>query len=313
MTIDEKCVYLTNSAFKIKNFKLYRCLMANRYFTDKELELVYDPQKWQIISTVLPVETEFVDDRSHRKWQLNHMSSHPTREILFALGGDCVYGLTNKIYSCRPGSLFLFNSYESHDDYYAPGCSGVKHLWLYLYENRCSASILRVEKGKIIAYDRKNIVVPGMNEIKLLTQTWDELGNNRGDVSDRHRRARLTNAISAILLLLVEEGYGKSKTHQAISFQEEIIVAIQRHIAANIGSRFSVERAAILAGFSRYHFMRMFSKHTGMSFQQYIDECRIRKVEAMEKENFTKSEMSEELGFSHLSAFSRWLKNIRKR
>jgi AraC-like DNA-binding protein len=63
-----------------------------------------------------------------------------------------------------------------------------------------------------------------------------------------------------------------------------------------------------MAGYSKFHFLRIFRRHTGRSPHAYVDECRREAWLTMSASGMRVAAMAESLGFSHSSAFGRWLK-----
>jgi AraC-like DNA-binding protein len=67
---------------------------------------------------------------------------------------------------------------------------------------------------------------------------------------------------------------------------------------------------AEMSGYSKFHFLRIFRTHTGMYLHDYINFCRLERVARMQKNGCYKKEIASALGFSSLSAFSRWHKGM---
>ena len=279
--------------------------MNNELFDAPSLAVILNQTNWRIVSSLFDEEVDFVHQPTHLKWLRNHTESHPAREILFSLKGNGVYGYKGKIYPCQPGSVFLFNSYESHDNYYPASCPEMLHLWLSLFEHDVVAKILLTREGKIHNLV-SSLVLSGDPAACLLTSTWDKLANATSHA--RVRRAQLLAALASLLLRIVEYGYENSDGHAESNFQSQVIKTIRHHVAKTAGRDVPLSEAARLAGYSKHHFLKLFKRETGQTFHEYVNECRLKKVSAMLQERRTKTEISETLGFTHPSTFLRWMK-----
>ena len=280
--------------------------MTNELFDDHSLAAVLDQANWRVVSSLLDEEVDFIHQPAHLIWMHTHTESHPAREVLFALKGQGVYGYKNKVYPCSPGTVFFFDSYESHDKFYPPTCPDMMHLWLGLFEHDVVARILSV-KGGIIKVSGNPLVLKDAPTARLLATTWDEILNPSA-LPPPLMRAKLLASLSALLLRIVEWGYEKIDEHKESHFQSQVIETICQHVAKTAGRDVPLSEAARLSGYSKFHFLRLFKQETGHTFHEYVNECRLKKVTAMLQERRTKTEISKTLGFTHPSTFLRWMK-----
>ena len=284
--------------------------MENNLFDNSELNVIFDAWNWKFVSSIFDTDLDFVENYSHQQWMKKHHSGHRMMEILFPLKGECFYGFRGKVYPCSPGTIFLFNSYESHDESYIPGTSKCVHLWLHIFDNDILVNIMNVSHGVYKLRNRIHLTRPTQKRIvKMLVEPWNELVTAEADMPVQYKRAKITSFVSNILLRCVKSGYEQVNSLQTNEFQNNIIRMIQRHMSETLEADISLEKTAKLAGYSKFHFLRMFKECSGYSFHDYINVCRKEKFDAMRKEGFTKSEISSALGFSELSSFSRWLRN----
>ncbi len=71
-----------------------------------------------------------------------------------------------------------------------------------------------------------------------------------------------------------------------------------------------LETLASLAGFSKYHFLRVFRKHTGLTPHSYLNQVRTRRSEKMIRAGLDLSDIAYCTGFSDQSHFTRTFKSI---
>lgn len=91
----------------------------------------------------------------------------------------------------------------------------------------------------------------------------------------------------------------KSKVEQQMFY-------ICNYIALHCTEKLTLEMAAAVAGFSKYHFSKLFKEYTGQSFTQFQDKERLRIAETLLKEpNLSITEISQEAGFNSISTFNR--------
>jgi AraC-like DNA-binding protein len=83
---------------------------------------------------------------------------------------------------------------------------------------------------------------------------------------------------------IVQEGYAAPEPGRTGWFQHRVIETIKRHVAEMAGRDVSLAEAARLAGYSKFHFLRLFKQETGMTFHDYVNECRRKTAAALLRE-----------------------------
>jgi len=79
----------------------------------------------------------------------------------------------------------------------------------------------------------------------------------------------------------------------------------------NYANNITLKDAATAAGFSEYHFSRLFREITGKNFLEYLNEFRIRKAEnLLKKTDVSISEAAYAVGFNNTTTFNRIFKAI---
>lgn len=287
--------------------------MKNRLFDTTALTVVLESAHWNLVGTEAPGEVYALQDNSHSAWMAKHTESHPAREILVVLKGDSRYGFKGQVYACHPGTVIFIDSYEPHDSYYPRSAGPLLHLWLRLFERDVVANLLNIQRG-VARNAGLFLALTDDPAATLLATTWDKL-KATPDLPPPFRRATICAALSSVLLRVIEQGYAAALGHHpAETFQSQIIETIRRHVEQTSGRGVPLNEAARLAGYSKFHFLRLFKHELGMNFHDYVDECRRKKVTAMLREKKTKTDISNTLGFSHPSSLLRWMKsqNINK-
>ncbi|OZQ69843.1 AraC family transcriptional regulator [Paenibacillus sp. VTT E-133280] len=97
--------------------------------------------------------------------------------------------------------------------------------------------------------------------------------------------------------------------HKYIDRLLQVCNFINEHCTENI----QVEELAEIAGFSKYHFMRLFKQFMGMSYYSYINQHRIMHAEKLLIDpNLSIMEIAMNSGFESLPTFNRVFKNYKK-
>lgn len=100
--------------------------------------------------------------------------------------------------------------------------------------------------------------------------------------------------------------YSKQKEYTAK------FIYVCQHIQEHCTEDISLDNAAALVGFSKYHFARLFKNFTGNSFYKYLNQKRIEYAEKLLVDpEISISEVALQSGFSSLSAFIRMFKIIK--
>ena len=81
------------------------------------------------------------------------------------------------------------------------------------------------------------------------------------------------------------------------------------YIAEHFTDALSLESIAAYAGFSKYHFERIFGEYTGVTFYQYLQQTRINYAQTLlSNPELSITDISEQAGFASCTAFTRAFK-----
>ncbi|MFZ2654025.1 MAG: AraC family transcriptional regulator [Victivallales bacterium] len=213
--------------------------------------------------------------------------------------------LNGQIYPATPGTIFLFDSYDAHDRFYSPATENVVHLWIFFLKPRAIARILHVNRGKLVNAGKGELILENSRICDMFDQEW---GGMKSSVLDADlKRRKMLSLLSLFFLGIVEQDMaGNTAESGDENPQAKIIHAIHEHICTASGKAMTVEKLARIAGYSKFHFFRLFKKHTGQNVHDCINVSRLKKAEEMLKGGFLQKQISSELGFSCPAAFSNW-------
>ena len=284
--------------------------MENKLLKSEWLAKLENPFDWKIVSTLIESEAPKAKDKSHSRWSLVHFDRHAHREVVLALEGKCVMSLEGELYEITPGTVLLLDSGNRHDKGYPPWTTSCVHLWLSIVKDTVFTRLLKIEGGEIEALNPQNEPLMRISELTLsLPRTWRECADEKFEFPEELRRARIISSLAGVFLEYAKCGFetdnrGRTDTGKR---RDEVVDAIKEHIRETAGAGVSLDRLAVISGYSKYHFLRIFKERTGTTVHEFIDQQRMAKYRELTRDGYRKNEIADILGFSSPSTFSRWL------
>ncbi len=281
----------------------------NRLFTSPMLRVLLRPDAWRLVTSRVPDEVEPMTSPGHADWMRANSHSHPLPEILVILSGCGCHGYQGQVYPTAPGTVFVFDAFEDHDLACPPWAPDADHLWIALTADAVVARLLAIRAGETRwSGEWSRVLRP--SELGLVSVAA-LLGTSSQDRTPELARLRLVSGLGLVCGALVGYGCAEAEEREGDAFRREIVRAVQRHLEETGGRDADLDSLSRLAGYSKFHFLRLFRLHAGMTVHQYVDLCRLRRVEEMRGAGRTYAEISAALGFSCPAAFSRWFRTRR--
>lgn len=275
------------------------------------LEVIERPFDLRIVSTLFDAEAPIARDRSHVRWHAGHADRHNHREVVLALAGECVMSLEGTLYEVSPGTVLMFDSGEEHDMAYPPWTSGCFHLWFSFVRDVAFSRVLSINDGVFSAVNAQTEPLMRLSEMgHALQRVWSEcVKNDGGSEFYSLSRSRILSSISSVLLEYAYLGFVEESGESTDSARrrDKVVDAIKNHIQESAGAGVSLNRLAVISGYSKYHFLRMFKERTGTTVHEYVNQCRMAKCRELLGNGARKNEIADILGFSSPATFSRWL------
>lgn len=243
---------------------------------------------------------------SQEAWSAAHTHRLPYREALLALRGNAVFGWRGGLWECSPGTVFLLEAGEGHDLGYPPWADGLLHVWLSLAPGHAAGNLIAVQGGRVIGLDRLHADPSEAPDSPDLDRLWS-LALTDSALPLAAHRVLLLAALRLMLADLARHLLTGSAPRRGPAEARRLAVQTAcRLIRQAEGQAVPLDALARAAGYSKYHFLRLFTRETGMTVRQYADRCRLEAIAGWRRQGLRHKEIAARLGFSGSSALSRW-------
>lgn len=284
--------------------------MKEKLFSEDVERLLLSPEKWKLAAPFMPDEVETVPAGQVPERDKKQLGGHSHRELLVPLGGDYIYGFNEKFYHCVPGMIFFIDSGISHEALYTSCASRLTHMWFVVERDKLLGNYLMINNGRIEFCNRLKVLFRDFDPDVNIYEMWDAVKSGELDVRTFFGRRKLLFALNYLFLRLIEaDAVQESDIGE---YQREMIESSKAHIRKSFKRGVNIEQLARVAGYSKFHFLRLFKKYAGFTVYEYVNLCRVNEVELMLQDDCTQKEIAYELGFSSPAAFSNWRRKMQR-
>ncbi|MFA6929773.1 MAG: helix-turn-helix domain-containing protein [Lentisphaeria bacterium] len=241
-------------------------------------------------------------------WRRQHRDAHPFREAVLVLRGLASQSLGDFVYESGPGTLFLYDYFETHDLGYPPESPPGTHLWLRIFPDSVNCSLVDFSHD---SYSTSQRFFYRFSElIRQLHQTWDDGARKQLPVAIF--KAKISAVLNLIFAEMVQSKLGNQeqgwKQSPSSSQQKEVIREVQKYLECNCGKNSDIETLSHLASYSRPHFLRLFQQYSGCRVHEYIDRIRQQRFQLLREQGLAMKVIAAELGFASNAALNHWQK-----
>ncbi len=262
-----------------------------------------DPGPCRLYSTALGEAPEPVLDERQSAWSATHAHRLPYREVLLAVRGTTAFGWRGGVWACPPGSVFLLEVGDAHDLGYPPWADGLLHLWVSLAPGHAAGNLVAVQGGRPLTVGRVHTDAADGPAWPDLSRLWTQYAGD-ATLPPAAGRHLLQAAIRLLLAELARELLANDPPARAAAeLRRQAVQTACRLIRQSAGQPVPLDALARAAGYSKFHFLRLFRQHTGQSVHQYIDQCRVRRAQALAGTGRPQREIAAALGFSSAAVF----------
>jgi len=242
----------------------------------------------------------------HRRWMEKNTHSHSYFEVALCLDGTHGYGLGGEVWKIEPGGVLFLPRGVPHDWWYSKTHhSPCKVLWLHflplgdvhinLVEHRPPR---KIQSSSFMAAD---VVLE--EDLRRACQLLF------GDaVAGMHPP---TGAAGSFLMFVLHRlcGHLADKGfRETPSAERRLLGQIKAHISSNLTDHLALQDLARVAGYSPFHFHRLFSEVEGMTPRQFIERERLRQARVLLRKGSSVTSAAFDSGFSSCSHFNRAFK-----
>ncbi len=235
-------------------------------------------------------------------WYRRNCWSHSHAELLIGLEGTTVYGLGDRFQLVRPGTVMAFAAMEPHQSGYPPFEPDLAHLWISLMKDHFTARIVRLHQGRMTS----SAIGPGVFEWTNPGWLLETSPGHPPPVPSELKAFRLRRLAMDLVLVILEQDTLPATAPDSGNDQRRLIESIQQHLRQTAGRGDSLDSLARIAGYSRFHFLRLFHRETGYTVHTYVDRCRRHRVRELIASGWSRKAIAAELGFATPQSFSRW-------
>lgn len=234
---------------------------------------------------------------------------HTSTEIIMVVENDYQVICNGKLYSLDVGDILIIAPGVVHT---IPEKKGTRYILLANFSNcitlKAFDSILSLIQPTIIVSEKNYPSIYRQCQDLILNSTAEYFGN------EQFKEVAVYNQLINLLLLVGRE-YTKQSgifTDAPITKQQEYMqkfMTLCDYINNNCTESLSVDDAANMVGFSKFHFSRLFKKFTGTTFYSYVNERRIAHATLLLLDSEKSiTEIAIGSGFNSISSFIRIFK-----
>lgn len=234
---------------------------------------------------------------------------HTSTEIIMVVENDYQVICNGKLYSLDVGDILIIAPGVVHT---IPEKKGTRYILLANFSNcitlKAFDSILSLIQPTIIVSEKNYPSIYRQCQDLILNSTAEYFGN------EQFKEVAVYNQLINLLLLVGRE-YTKQSglfTDAPVTKQQEYMqkfMTLCDYINNNCTESLSVDDAANMVGFSKFHFSRLFKKFTGTTFYSYVNERRIAHATLLLLDSEKSiTEVAIGSGFNSISSFIRIFK-----
>jgi len=235
---------------------------------------------------------------------------HVEAEIIAPVDGEYTILLPENKYVLRPGDIIFI-------------CPGVLHE---LPESNSLRIIFQIDVSLVGAIRQVDAIMSMMMPYLLITKESMPLVqpgilHNLNEIKDLYCEnvtanessiyARFLDMIPLLLKCYPASGMQEKKVHHSSPKFDDTILKTCSYISQHCSEDLPLDKVADFAGFSKYHFERMFRRFTGQSYYQYLTLKRITFAkELLANPSITITDVAFRSGFSNGTTFTRAFRKI---
>jgi len=219
----------------------------------------------------------------------------------YTLKGRGELKFKDKVYAVKPGEAMLLTVPEDHYYYFPEDSDSWEFVFITIYGRETMRLFrqLRKQTGVIAKFDKDSVPVQKAFSICQKSE--------KNEIDNQYAASALAyDFLMSLIDYVRPAGQGESGPPKFIN-------RVHEYCLVNIDKPVSVNDMAKCAGYSRYHFTRLFKEHMGSSPQYFMNELRIRMaVRLLQTEQLSVKEIAQRCGFEDVSYFCKIFRKFQK-
>jgi len=225
-------------------------------------------------------------------------SDKPMYLLLYTVSGCGVIKVDAKPRYLPAGSCVLIDCRTYHEYSAVSGAP-----WCFHWVHFDGASMEAYRKLLVEEFDVLNV-----NDKVCLPRYFDQIHSILNESNVMLRYVTFSDIISNILLILCNTHYSK-EVHGEVD-SDAVRIAC-RYIEENLSRDITIDQMAALVHLSKFYFIRLFKRFMGVSPYQYVQISRVNRAkELLMSTNFRINEISEMVGFSSATRFTKFFSDM---
>ncbi len=252
--------------------------------------------RWRDIKAVKNPPPEF------QLWCLRHSHTHDFNEILVSLSGEHLYGINGELFAFSPGEFVLLPRKLPHDSSYSRHHAECIDFWIHMLPH---------QKTTLNFIHHTPSDGPASVPVSVPSVSLLEDFKRAGTLLDRMEDPRDLQKAHHFVAYLLHELFGmlmnadiKSQTVNLISLVE----GIKQYVIDHLTDSLSLSDLALAAGYSSFHFHRIFLEAEGVTPRSFVEGQRLKKACGLLKAGHSVTSAAMDSGFSTYSQFTRVFK-----
>jgi len=240
--------------------------------------------------------------REFALWSKAHTHSHDYPEILVSLSVEHLYGINGKAVRLSPGSAALIPAKVPHDLSYSTHHGECVDFWIrFLPHGKSTMNFVRNIPATGLQF--MPVAVPSVSLLEDFRRAGELLSQMESHLDELKTQHFLAYLLHELFGLLMDPNL-KSQAVDGISLVHEIKRYVTEHLTDSLG----LEDLAKAAGYSSFHFHRLFLEAEGTTPRAFVERLRLNKACNLLKKGYSVTSAAMDSGFSTSSQFTRVFK-----
>ncbi len=229
---------------------------------------------------------------------VSRIHHHDTFEIYYLLKGPCWYFIDSKSYRLTDGDLALIPPGVIHKASYETPTYSRKLVF-------CAESMIPTSVREIL--HQIPYFAASAETAPIIQEIFDTL-EKEANSPNVFSKDVIRMKVAQLFLLIAQQGQREPREKE----ESPIVEKATRYIRGHYADSVTLQDVAAFCYVSREHLSRIFKKETGFGFNEYLNEYRLKKANAMLREDpkLTVAEVALRCGFNDSNYFSRQYKKM---